>query len=214
MLDPGGLIKSQVVQSPDGALRMIALNAPPNRSAPSPRAFLTEAFRLGRAATLRSPPATWRRRSRAWRRTASRCCAFGEESTTTISKPKNRPVAAAHRRIEGAQYPLRPRWRHRIPAGLHQDLRGAFLLRDRGAARLPGLRRRQRLDPPRRPDAPRSPSGNCRGGRKSDGGIAPIGRATLLKSLRYSECSEINRESFEIAPARRSLAGRQEPGGA
>jgi 4-hydroxyphenylpyruvate dioxygenase len=45
VLDPGGLVKSQVVQSPDGALR-IALNASQSVRTQSAR-FLTEAFGSG-----------------------------------------------------------------------------------------------------------------------------------------------------------------------
>jgi 4-hydroxyphenylpyruvate dioxygenase len=45
VLDPGGLVKSQVVQSPDGALR-IALNASQSARTQSSR-FLTEAFGSG-----------------------------------------------------------------------------------------------------------------------------------------------------------------------
>jgi hypothetical protein len=41
--------------------------------------------------------------------------------------------------------------------------------------------------------------------------LAPIGCATVLKSLRYSAYSEIYRESFEIAHQRRNM-GQQAQG--
>ena len=142
VLDPGGLVKSQVVQSADGALR-IALNASQSARTQSSR-FLTEAFGSGvqHIAFATADLAA----------TVARLMANGVD---LLPIPENyyddleAKTDLTPERIDDAaraQHPLRPRRRRRISAGLYPHLPGALLLRDRGAARLCRLRRCQCLD--------------------------------------------------------------------
>ena len=173
VLDPGGLVKSQVVQSADGALRIV-LNASQSRHALSTR-FLWEAFGSGVQHIAFATDDIFA--------TVARLEANGvallpiPENYYDDLEAKTDLAGRSHRGAEGAQHPLRPGGRGRVPAGLHRDLRGPLLLRDRRAARLQGLRRRQRADPPRRPGPPRARSRRALAlpeGRAAIGGAASI----------------------------------------
>ena len=144
--DPGGLVKSQVIESADGSLRII-LNASQSQRTQSSR-FLTELFGSGVqhiAFATDDMLATVARLERNGVRPAG-------DPGELLRRPgsEDGPSAGAARRAEGPQHPLRPRGRQRVPPGLHPKLRAALLLRDRRAARLCGLRRGQRSGPARR----------------------------------------------------------------
>ena len=157
VIDPGGIVRSQVVQTADGALR-IALNASQSQQTLSSR-FLTHyvgsgvqhiAFATGDIVA-----------------TVQQLRANGVE---LLSMPENyyddleaRTDLPAERLdvLRAQQHPLRPRRGRRISAGLHPQLRGPVLLRDRRATRLQGLRRGQRLDPPGRADPRNADQQRC-----------------------------------------------------
>ena len=85
VLDPGGLVKSQVVQSADGALRIV-LNASQSRHALSTR-FLWEAFGSGVQHIAFATDDIFADRRASARRTAWRCCR-SPRTTTTTSRPR------------------------------------------------------------------------------------------------------------------------------
>ncbi len=149
VLDPGGLVKSQVVQSEDGALRDRA-----QRLAVGPHAVVAlshRGVRLGRAAH-RLGHRRHRRDGRAARGERRRPAADPGE---LLRRPRSqdRPRAGAHRRVARPQHSLRPRRRRRISAGLYPHLpRSASSSRSSSGAATPasapptprsGSRRRQ-----------------------------------------------------------------------
>ncbi len=149
VIDPGGLVKSQVVQSADGALRVV-LNASQSSHTQSSR-FLADAFGSG---VQHIAFATDDLLATVARHEGQRRQAAGDPGEL-LRRPRgqDRPHARAHRAVEGAQRAVRPRGQCRVPAGLYPDLRGRLLLRDRRAQGLQRLRRRQRADPAGRASA-------------------------------------------------------------
>ena len=142
--DPGGLVRSQVIEAADGSVRFV-LNASQSQRTQSSR-FLQRAVRLGRAAHRASPPTTCWRPSRSSKRNGVRLLAIPENYYDDLEAKTDLPPEQLDG-AAGAQHPLRPRGRRGVPAGLYRDLRPAFLLRDRPAPRLSRLWRRQRTGP-------------------------------------------------------------------
>ena len=152
--DPGGLVRSQVIQTADGALRIV-LNGSQSQRTQSAR-FLSEFFGSGVqhiAFKTDDLVATVRAAGRQRRQDAA-----DPGELLRRSGGARRPAARAARGAARPQHPLRPRRARRVSAGLHAELRGHVLLRVRRAARLQGLRRGQRSDPARRTGPPRPPS--------------------------------------------------------
>ena len=82
VIDPGGIVRSQVVQTADGALRIV-LNASQSQQTLSSR-FLTD-YSARACSTSPSPPTTSSRPSSGCAPTASSCCR-SRRTTTTISR--------------------------------------------------------------------------------------------------------------------------------
>ena len=154
VLDPGGLVKSQVVQSADGGAahrpqRLAVAHALSSR-------FLCGGVRLGRAAHRLCDRRHLRDRRAPARRNGVALLPIPENYYDDL-EAKTDLSAERIEALQGAQHPLRPGRRDGEYLQVYTaDLRGPLLLRDRRAARLQGLRRRQRADPAGRPGAPRA----------------------------------------------------------
>jgi 4-hydroxyphenylpyruvate dioxygenase len=102
VLDPGGLVKSQVVQSPDGALR-IALNASQSARTQSSR-FLTEAFGSG---VQHIALATDDMAATVARLEANGVGLLRPRELLRRPRSQDRPVPGSDRLFQGPQHPLR-----------------------------------------------------------------------------------------------------------
>ena len=148
--DPGGLVRSQVIEfgGRRAAHRAQRLAEPAHAVVALP----DRAVRFGRAA----------HRLRHRRSSGDRGAAGAERRPPAgdpgklLRRPRgqDRPAGRPVGDLQGAQHSLRPRGQRRVSAGLYRDLRPAVLLRDRPAPRLSRLRRRQRAGPAGRAGAP------------------------------------------------------------
>ena len=156
VLDPGGIVKSQVLQSADGALRLV-LNASQSSRTQSSR-FLSEVFGSGVQhiafatadifATVGGPQGQRRR------------AAGDPRELLRRPRSQDRSVADEIDRLKAHNILYERDGTGEYLQVYTQHLRGALLLRDRRAARrLQGLRRQQRADPPDRAGPRRAPPG-------------------------------------------------------
>ncbi len=157
VIDPGGVVQSQVVQSADGGLRIV-LNASQSDRTQSAR-FVSELFGSGVQHIAFTTDDIFA--------AAERFRASGLEPPADPGELLRRP---------GGAHPTSPPGEiERLTASnilydreggaeffqfYTQDSRGQVLLRDRGAARLQGFWGAERPDPDRGPDPPRAPSGH------------------------------------------------------
>ena len=141
--DPGGLVRSLVVQNADRSLNLV-LNGSQSQQTGSAR-FFERVLRLGRAAH------GLRQRRHLRQRPGDR--GGGAEDPADprqlLPRPRSplRPARGVGGRSQGAWHPLRPGRGGGVPPDLHHHLQGPLLLRDRRAARLYRLRADQRGDP-------------------------------------------------------------------
>ena len=149
VIDPGGIVRSQVVQTADGSLR-IALNASQSQQTLSSR-FLTHYFGSGVqhiALATDDIVATMQK----LRANGVDMLPIPENYYDDL-EARTDIVRGTARGAARPRHPVRPRRSRRVPPGLYPQLRGPVLLRDRRAPGLPGLRRGERIDQARRTDA-------------------------------------------------------------
>ena len=133
-------------RAPTARLR-IALNASQSQRTLSSR-FLYEYFGSGVQHVAFATDDIVRHGRSGSRRTASSCCRF-RRIITTISRRASICRPSGLTRLRGQQYPLRPRRRRRISAGLHPSFEDRFFFEIVERRGYQGLRRGQRPDPPR-----------------------------------------------------------------
>ena len=150
VVDPAGLVRSQVVESDGGGLRL-TLNGAENRKTLAGH-FIAESFGSGVQHLAFASRDIFRDRRPAGRARLRARWRF-RRTTMTISKR----ASASSRNSRAAarpKHPLRPRRRRRVFPALQPELRRGVLLRDRRAPRrLQRLRRAQCPVPHRRPEA-------------------------------------------------------------
>ena len=145
---PGGL-----VQEPGDRVRRrqpcASCSTPRRASARSPRAFSRRSS-VPACSTSLSPPTIFWRPWRACSRTASQLLPIPENYYDDL-EAKTDLAPELHRRVQGAQHPLRPRGRRRVSAGLHaKPSSSASSSRSSQRRRYCRLWRRQRAGPARR----------------------------------------------------------------